>query len=194
MQAKTKPTAWRVIRAVLLTLLLLALAVVFYVSVILANPQEEENPIRTDPPLASAAPPVEMHSAADLPELLQDFPGPALMAPDSFTLIGGGMEDKPISGGYARVLTLLYQSPDGREIVLRSLWPAKSEEALDTAGWRLSTIAGQSVAGMESLRLEKGELMRLQCQGTEALYTVETDRISGDELATLLQPLLLVEP
>ena len=194
MRTNPKPTAWRVFRVILLTLLLVVFAVVFYVSVILANPQEDETPIRTDPPLASAAPPAEMRSAADLPALLQSFPGPVLMASDSLTLIGGGMEDKAVPGGWARVLTLLYRSPDGHELAVRSLWPAKSEEALDTAGWKLSAIAGQSVAGMESLRLEKGERLRLQCQGADALYTVETDRISGEELAALLQPLQLAEP
>ena len=194
MQTNPKPTVRRVLRAILLTLLLVVFAVVFYISVILANPQEEENPIRTDPPLASAAPPAEMRSAADLPALLQSFPGPVLMASDSLTLIGGGTEDVAVPGGWARVLTLLYESPDGHELAVRSFWPARSEEALDTAGWRLSAIAGQSVAGMESVRLEKGDRLRLQCQGADALYTVETDRVSGEELAALLQPLQLAEP
>lgn len=194
MKSKSKPTARQIIRAVLLTLLLLALAVIFYVSVILANPQEDENPIRNDPPLATAAPPVEMRSAADLPALLEDFPAPVLIATDIYTLIGGGMEDMPVSGGYARVLTLLYRSSDDHEIAIRSIWPARAEEVLDTAGWHLSNLAGQSVAGMDSLRLEKASRLRLQCQGTDALYTVETDLLSGEELSALLQPLQLVEP
>ena len=82
---------------------------------------------------------------------------------------------------------------DGVELRRIGGWPAKSEEVLDAAGWHLSQIAGQSIAGMPSLRLENGNTLRLQCQGTDALYTVETDLLSGEELAALLQPLQLVE-
>ena len=193
MQNPEKPGARRIIRAVLMAVFLLLFAVIFYVSVILANPQEDENPVRTDPPLQTAAPPAEMRSAADLPSLLTQFPGPALLATDGYTLIGGGMQDVPVSGGYARTLTLTYRHSSGRELTVRSIWPAKSEEVLDAAGWHLSQIAGQSIAGMPSLRLENGNTLRLQCQGTDALYTVETDLLSGEELAAMLQPLQLVE-
>ena len=183
--------ARRVLHVTLTVIGLAVLAVIFYVSVILANPQEDENPVRTDAPLRASAPARTLTDVSEMDSFLAEFPGPALLAApgSALTLTAGRIADRPVRGGYARVLTLLYRTPDGGELAVNSIWPAGASDAADTAGWHLAG-AGPSVAGMESFRAENGQRLRLQCQGTEALYTVETDLRGNGDLAALLRPLM----
>ncbi len=187
-----RPSVRRVIRIILTVLCFAALAAVFFVMAILIDPQEED-PVRNAAPLASPGPSQTLRSEDELDLLLDAFPAPVLMAAPNgdLSLTAGHMEDVAVSGGYARVLTLVYRSSGGTEITVRSIWPAGADGALEREGWRISGIAGQSVAGMESIRLEKADRLRLQCRGTAALYTVETDPAAGDALAALLRPLQL---
>ena len=196
MQPKKPSAVWRVLRWVLTVTGLLLLAAIFYVSVIMANPREDENPIRSDPPLASPGPGAVLESADDLQALLAGFPGPALCAAPGYglSLTAGGIEDVPVRGGWARTLTLVYRADDGREVTLKTVWPARAAEAIDTAGWHVSAVAGQNVAGMPSVRLEKEGRLRLQCQAPAVICLVETGLASGEDLAGLLRPIRLAEP
>ena len=194
MEARKRSGVLKGLGWILSAVFLLILAAAFYVTAIMANPDAEDSPVSTDAPLRYAAAVRVLESADQLQDLVRDFPAPSLIAmPDrGLNLIAGGMEDLPVDGGYARVLTLRYQAQDGSEVTLRSIWPASASDAIRTDGWHLSAVSGLTISGMPSFRLERSGQIRLQCQSPDAIYLVETAQMDGTALSMLLQPIQLV--
>ena len=106
--------------SILLSLLLMATACA---ALILAQPQEQEE-TRAEQPLLSPSPALSISAEAELRELVGAFPVPVMsfMSGSGMTFVSGTSGDAALNGGFGRVLTLNWQTPDGHPVILQSLW------------------------------------------------------------------------
>jgi len=198
MQSKPSKSLFRRVLGGLLTALLsLALIVVFYLAVILGNPQatDEQPTMLTDQPLVSASPAMTITQGDQLKTLMDAFPAPVMypISGSGLTLTGGESYDAAFESGFGRILKLHYQTADGSAVTLISIYPARALSLLPTEGYALSGQPGQLLAGMRSVRMEHTGGIRLHAQGYEALYAVEVPIMETGALLELTRSLHLYE-
>jgi hypothetical protein len=186
-----KRSLWRRILGILLIPVLLA---VFYIAVVMGQPQGE--PDKSAPAAKQPLPhPLEnaMHISSEeqLTQLSADFPAP-LMYPayaEDLVFAGGVLKDTAYEGGVARIATLTYHTADGAELSVVSIYPARALDLMGRGDYR-NASAGPSLAGIPSARMENGDTIRLHAQGNEALYVLTLPRsLSGtmQRIATTMQ-------
>ena len=174
------------------------LIAVFYVAVVLGQPQPNEHAVtvRTDQPLLAASPAQTLASEGELESLMAAFPVPVLYAQSggALTLRAGVSQDAAYEGGFARVVTLTYGAElNGQtvEITVQSIYPARALSLIPKGSYTIAAVAGQSVAGLSTVRMENDSAIRLHAQSADALYAVTLPKVSSQELGTLLRPLQL---
>ena len=190
----------RALRLVLGALAAALLIAVFYVAVVLGQPQPDEGAVTvlTDQPLLTASPAQTLASDEELEGLMARFPVPVLYAQrgGALTLRAGVSQDTAFEGGFARVATLTYSAElNGQavEITVQSIYPARALPLIPKGDYTLAAAAGQSVAGLHTVRMENASSIRLHAQSADALYTVTLPRAASQELGALLRPLQLSE-
>lgn len=169
---------------------------VFYVAVVLGQPQEsQQESVLADQPVLGAAAAQSIAGDDQLQSLLQTFPVAVLCAPGSptLTLESGHSYDLTFENGYGRITRLIYRSQEGVQVQVDSIYPARALALMDGAGYRLSGVAGQSLAGMRSVRMENGSAIRLHAQSAEGLYAVTLPRSAEGSIAALIRPLQLLQ-
>ena len=127
----------RILRAVLFCLLAAALIFVFYVAVVMGQPQEDLTGRAFTPRAAQALP--EPLSAAisladdrELSALAQAFPAPVMYAADdALVFLSGQCADVPFEDGVARVVTLVYRTADFCTLQVESILPARALSLLE---------------------------------------------------------------
>lgn len=184
------------IRALLRTaaalVLALILAAVFYVTVILAQPQDDLNEaVDRHQPLLTASPALHADAGAEA-TLISAFPGPVLCpAPGSgWTVVDGESCDVPFENGQARKLTLRCRTDSGAEVEVVSIYPARALPLIPRSGYAL-TGAGPALAGTPSVRMDRDGVTRLHAQGSACLYIVTLAAMDNNVLTELLRPLTL---
>lgn len=188
---KSSPLWRRILRSMLLTLLAAALLCVFYIAVIMGNPQEDQSAAiaaRQDQPLLSAmSSPLLITDASQLSLLLREFPAPALAAMPSsvLTFEQGLCQDVPFENGLGRMVTLTYRSAEGKAVTVVSIYPARGLSLLPKADFSISGNAGLPLAGLRSVRMENRKAIRMHAQGSEALYAVTLPEMSSGALRTI---------
>lgn len=188
---KSSPLWRRILRSMLLTLLAVALLCVFYIAVIMGNPQEDQSAAiaaRQDQPLLSAmSSPLLITDASQLSLLLREFPAPALAAMPSsvLTFEQGLCQDVPFENGLGRMVTLTYRSAEGKAVTVVSIYPARGLSLLPKADFSISGNAGLPLAGLRSVRMENRKAIRMHAQGSEALYAVTLPEMSSGALRTI---------
>jgi len=187
--------ALKIIFGTVLTLLVVA---VFYIAVILGHPQPnpEEVVVSRDQPVLAAAPAQTLTTAADLAGMLQAFPVPALYAVDgsALTLTGGMSYDATYEDGFARIMLLTYTAEVSGQTVqleVQSIYPARALEFVQKGDYHIGKVAGQPLAGMQSVRMEDGEHIRLHAQAAEGIYVLTVPAMTADELAAVTRSLQL---
>ena len=164
---------------------------------ILRNPEPEESGavMLTDQPLLTASPATVLTRTNTLDDMLKAFPAPVLcpLQGSGLTLTGGTSYDAAFEGGVGRILELTYRTEDGKEIKLTSIYPARALALLPIQDYKLSREAGQTLAGLRSVRMERSGAIRLHAQGYEALYALETPPESTAWLVSLTRLLYLME-
>lgn len=188
----------RILRGIFTALLALAMAVVFYLSVIFGTPQGTDAPLATatPQPLLTASPVQTMADLSEMPALLESFPAPVLapLAGSSLQCVAGTSYDAAFEQGFGRVVVLTCQNSAGLTVTLTSIYPARALTLLPTEGYLLSDKAGNSLAGTRSVRMEHSSgRIRLHAQGSEALYIFETPPVTDVDLAMLSSSLSLYE-
>lgn len=179
------------LRTALKVLAALLVMAIYYLAVILSEPQEDTTaaaitPRQDQPLISTAQESVGTTEAALLSELTQRFPAPALLpATSTFTFVSGACYDVPFEDGFGRLLTLNYQADDATQITLTSIYPARALSLLDKGDYRLSGNAGPLLAGIRSIRLETTDTIRLCAQGEEAVYVLTTPQMNGTTLSSL---------
>lgn len=186
------------LRLLLGTIAAALLIAVFYVAVVLGQPQPNEHAVavRTDQPLLSASPAQALASEGELESLMAAFPVPVLYAQSggALTLRAGVSQDAAYEGDFARVVTLTYGAElNGQavEITVQSIYPARALSLIPKGSYTIAAVAGQSVAGLSTVRMENDSAIRLHAQSADALYAVTLPKVSAQELGTLLRPLQL---
>lgn len=194
--ADRKPSLPRkILRKTAMVLAALLLLGAFYLAVVLGQPQESDAPVQADrnQPLLSASPAVTINEESRLGEVTGPFPAPVLCAVSggSLTLTSGVSCDLAYEGGFARRITFTYQTPDGQQLLVESLYPARALSLMGKGDYHMAGVAGQSLAGMQSVRMENDTTIRLHAQSETGLYIVTAPKMDSSDLAALTRSLQL---
>lgn len=195
MREKKQSVAGRILMILLKVLGgLLLLALVFLQLIMAAPRQGGEDPEPTEQPLLMASQAMYLTSTSQLADLVQAFPVAVLGCQEGrgLTLVSGGIQDVAVEGGLGRMATLVYQSDTGVRLTAKSIYPARALPLLSGDAWRLADQDGPSVAGVPTVRMEQGNVIRLHMQTDDGLYTIETAGVNGSDLAALVQPFVLL--
>lgn len=190
--------AKKALKIILGTILTLVVVAVFYVAVILGHPQAnpEKVVVLQDQPLLTASPATTLSSESELETMLRAFPVPALYAVSGsgLTLTGGMSYDVAYGDGFARVMLLNYTAElAGQQLPLQvqSIYPARALDFVQKGDYHIAQVAGQPLAGMQSVRMEDGESIRLHAQAAEGIYVLTVPTMTADDLAAVTRSLQL---
>ncbi len=189
----------KVLKRILTFLLCLMLMAVFYVAVIMGQPQEDEAaPIAAvqDQPLLSPLPSaIFISDAAQMDQILAAFPAPLMHAAsgNALTFVQGQCHDVSFEGGLGRIATFTYRTENGDSLIITSIYPARALALLGKGDLIISGTAGQSMAGLRSVRMENETTIRLHAQGPEAIYALTTAKQNSAVLRQLTAALQLSE-
>ena len=140
---------------------------------ILAQPKSEETEEAEPQPLLSASPAMNISEESELRALVEDFPVPVLsfMSGSGMSFVSGTSADTGLSGGFGRVATLYWQTPDGDPLILQSIYPASALSLLD-GGYHFSPILGPALFGSASVRMENADTVRIHAATESGLYVI----------------------
>lgn len=176
-------------------LLALLLAIVFYVAVVMAEPQEEDKlQVQQNQPPLAASPAVTIAGEDELQALLDSFPAQVLCAPwgSGLVLRSGTSYDVAYEGGFARMVEMVYDLGNNQEMKAISIYPARALELLGKGDYQVSASGGASIAGILSVRMENATQVRMHMQGEKALYAVVLPKAEASQLTACLRPLQLL--
>lgn len=166
----------RAIRIILLTLLAIVLTGVFYIAVVMGQPQPdrtgEARTVPAEQPLPSPlGAPVAITDDDALRELAAVFPAPILYSTGrTFTFMNGECADVPFEDGVARVVTLTYRTADFDTLTVQSIYPARALPLLGKDGRTFTGVIHDKMAGYDYVAMQNAATYRLHTQGEEALY------------------------
>lgn len=185
----------KILRWLATGLIALLLIAVFYLAVILGQPQESETAVQVDmaQPLLTASPAINLSSEADVSAMTDAFPVPVLqaMSGSGLTLTAGSSYDMAYEGGFARIVRLTYVSAAGQQMQVESIYPARALDLLGKEDYHIGSVAGQALAGMSSVRMENSSSIRLHAQSENGLYAVTVPVMDASTLAEMLRSLQL---
>jgi len=173
----------------LVSVVLLALVAV---SLILAKPQEERAEAPAATPSLSASPAVQAESERDLPRLIGSFPAPVMsfMSGSGMVFVSGTSADAAVDGGFGRIVTLFWQTPEGEPMTLRSIWPASALSLLED-GFHFMAETGPVLFGSASVRMENDDAVRFHVATDKGLYAVLLPRSLSGQAVDLCRSLQL---
>lgn len=192
------PVAKKALRIILGILAAALMIAVFYVAVVLGQPQEnpEKVIVPPDQPVMTASPAVTLTTENEMDAMLRAFPVAALYAVEGsdLTLTGGMSYDATYEDGFARIMILNYTAQlNGKQVDMsvQSIYPARALEFVQRGDYHIAHVAGQALAGLQSVRMEDGEHIRLHAQGAEGIYVLTVPAMTADELAAVTRSLQL---
>ena len=196
-QARKPGVLGKGIRVLLTALVALLLITVFYLAVILGQPQEREGAIQVDmnQPLLNASPAVTITEETYLSALNASFPVPMMqaMSGSGLVLLSGVSCDLAYEDGFARKVQLTYQLASGQQMLVESIYPARALDLLGKGDYHMAATAGMALAGMESVRMENAHTIRLHAQSEQGLYAVTVPVMDASDLSKALKSLQLTE-
>ena len=193
---KPHPRLKKALHVLLMTLLAVILVALFYLAVILGQPEEPENAIDIDQaqPLLTASPALNIQSERQVAVLAEAFPVPVLAFMEGMgpVLVSGTSYDQAYEGGFARICELQYTTDKGLEITLTTIYPARAIELLGKDGYTLTGAAAQNLTGLTAVRMENADHIRLHAQASDAIYALTLPKLTDDTLTTVTRVLELV--
>ena len=190
-----RPPLWRrTLRGLLRAVLALLLAALFYLAIVVGQPQTDvAREVDWAQPLLAPSPEQQLSEAAELPQLIDSFPAPVLWAPGGgLSLVAADSRDFSMPGGVGRILTLIYRSQSDLELQAQSIYPARAAERLEDSRFTLRG-EGSSLGGLRTVMLSNAESICYIAQGTQALYRVTLPQTDEATVMAALQPLQLSE-
>ena len=147
---------WKFLLKLLGALVSVALLALLAASLILAKPQKEETARAVTSPAPESRPAVTVEQESGLVRLVSDFPAPVMsfMSGSGMTFVSATSADAAVSGGFGRIATLYWQTPEGEPMTLRSIWPADALSLLED-GFHFMPYAGPALFGSTSVRMER---------------------------------------
>lgn len=193
---KPHPRLKKALHVLLMTLLAVILVALFYLAVILGQPEEPENAIDIDQtqPLLTASPALNIQSERQVAALAEAFPVPVLAFMEGMgpVLVSGTSYDQAYEGGFARICELRYTTDNGLEITLVTIYPARAVELLGKDGYTLTGAAAQNLTGLTAVRMENADHIRLHAQASDAIYALTLPKLTDDTITTVTRVLELV--
>lgn len=193
---KPHPRLKKALHVLLMTLLAVILVALFYLAVILGQPEEPENAIDIDQtqPLLTASPALNIQSERQVAALAEAFPVPVLAFMEGMgpVLVSGTSYDQAYEGGFARICELRYTTDNGLEITLATIYPARAVELLGKDGYTLTGAAAQNLTGLTAVRMENADHIRLHAQASDAIYALTLPKLTDDTITTVTRVLELV--
>lgn len=193
---KPHPRLKKALHVLLMTLLAVILVALFYLAVILGQPEEPENAIDIDQtqPLLTASPALNIQSERQVAALAEAFPVPVLAFMEGMgpVLVSGTSYDQAYEGGFARICELRYTTDNGLEITLATIYPARAVELLGKDGYTLTGAAAQNLTGLTAVRMESADHIRLHAQASDAIYALTLPKLTDDTITTVTRVLELV--
>ncbi len=175
---------------VLLTLALLAAACF---SLVLAQPQPGDKKAEPESrPLQSPGSAMNIDTENDLRELVAAFPIPVMsfMSGSGLTFVSATSSDLAYNGGFARIAALYWQTEDGQPLILRSIYPAGALSLLEK-DFHFTPVAGPTLFGTTSIRMENGDTIRLHTTTETGLYAVNCPQSLKDRISAIARSLQL---
>ena len=193
---KPHPRLKKALHVLLMTLLAVILVALFYLAVILGQPEEPENAIDIDQtqPLMTASPALNIQSERQVAALAEAFPVPVLAFMEGMgpVLVSGTSYDQAYEGSFARICELRYTTDNGLEITLTTIYPARAVELLGKDGYTLTGAAAQNLTGLTAVRMENADHIRLHAQASDAIYALTLPKLTDDTITTVTRVLELV--
>ena len=193
---KPHPRLKKALHVLLMTLLAVILVALFYLAVILGQPEEPENAIDIDQtqPLLTASPALNIQNERQVAALAEAFPVPVLAFMEGMgpVLVSGTSYDQAYEGGFARICELRYTTDNGLEITLATIYPARAVELLGKDGYTLTGAAAQNLTGLTAVRMENADHIRLHAQASDAIYALTLPKLTDDTITTVTRVLELV--
>ncbi len=182
----------QVLLKVLTALFTIALIVAVGFLLILAQPKSEDNEKAEPQPLLAASPALNISKAAELRSLVENFPAPVLsfMSGSGLSFVSGTSADVGLDGGFGRVATLYWQTEEGQPMILQSIYPASALSLLDN-GYHFSNALGPTLFGIESVRMENGDTVRVHAATEAGLYVITVPKDLAPKLSSLCRSLQL---
>ena len=178
------PIIKRVLRGVLMALLSALLILLFYVAVVMGQPQGQATPaveVRMDQPLLPPLPnAVRITDEEEVDQLTAVFPAPLLHAAygRALVFVEGVCRDLAWSEGWSRVVTLTYRTEDFSTLTVSSIYPARALELVGREDYTFTGRLGQSLGGLRTVPMHNSTTLRLHAQGEEALYVLTAPKVS----------------
>ena len=193
MKDRIKERLGRILRIAGTILAAAVMAAVFYLAVVLGQPEAKDQPVTVDQPLLAASPAMQMTTADQLPQLTATFPVPVMsfLQGAGPELIAGASYDAAFENGFARVLELRYRLASGDTVTVQSIYPARALSLIKRDGYTLRTAASQSLAGLSAVRMDSPSAIRLYAQSAQALYVVTLPRMDAEGLSATVRALHL---
>lgn len=191
--SENQPVTRRILRSVLLALLAAALIFVFYIAVVMGQPQTAGSsaspaPQPLPPPLSA---PLTIDSDRELSALAGIFPAPVMFAGSkTLTFLSGECADVPFEGGVARLVTLTYRTETFDTLTVQSIYPARALSLLGRDGRSFTGMSTDNMAGLKYVGMQDAATLRMHAQGEEALYVFTTplaERGTVDQWTNTLQ-------
>ena len=183
---------WKLLLRIIGNLILVVLLLLAAASLILAKPAPEPAKASDTAPALTASPALEIREETDLYRLVSSFPAPVMsfMSGSGMTFVSAVSADSAVSGRFARVATLYWQTEDAQPLILQSLCPADSLSLLED-GYHFSAVAGPTLFGSRSVRMEKGSTIRIHTTTDQALYVLIVPDHLSDQITNLSRSLQL---
>ena len=177
-----KPLCTKVLKGILTALVVVVGAAVFYLAMILGQPIGDPVAALEAQPLLPAAPAIHLTDAAQLPMLVRQSPIPVLgfMTGAGVTLTAGSAYDTAFEQGFARIVSLTYATPEGMEIQVQSIYPARALSLLPRSGFSLSSAPLYAFSGLHGVRMDSATQTRIHAQNAQGVYVVTLPREHGD--------------
>ena len=174
-----QPRARRWWKPALLTLLAMVLIFVFYIAVVMGQPQTDVTGmprIAVEQPLPEPlVAPIAITDDKALGQLAGVFPAPVMFAGGkTLTFLSGVCEDVPFERGVARVVTLTYATADFDTLTVQSIYPARALSLLGQDGRSFIGVSVDNMAGLKYVGMQDAATRRMHAQGEEALYVFTT--------------------
>ena len=110
------------------------------------------------------------------------------------SFISASSGDTALEGGFGRILTSQWLTASGDAVTLQSIYPASAFSLLQEGHFHFSSVSGPSLFGINSVRMENDQWIRLHVQTENALYTVMLPHSSGKQIPELVHSLQLFMP
>ena len=177
---------------VLTALFTIALIAAVGFLLILAQPKSEDKEKAEPQPLLAASPALNISKESELRSLVGAFPVPVLsfMSGSGMSFVSATSADTALDGGFGRVATLYWQTAEGEPLMLQSIYPASALSLLDN-GYHFSSILGPTLFGLNSVRMENGDTVRIHAATETGLYVVTVPKALAPKLSSLCRSLQL---